>query len=44
VGNGSPVPWKDLILCNAESGELMGIETATGKVRWKQPGVVPRRR
>jgi len=38
VGNGSPVPWKDLILCNAESGELMGIETATGKVRWKQPG------
>jgi outer membrane protein assembly factor BamB len=38
TGNGSPVPWKDLILCNAESGELMGIETATGKVRWKQPG------
>jgi outer membrane protein assembly factor BamB len=38
VGNGSPVPWKDLILCNAENGELMGIETATGTVRWKQPG------
>ncbi|RFC42969.1 MAG: Outer membrane protein assembly factor BamB, contains PQQ-like beta-propeller repeat [Verrucomicrobia bacterium] len=38
VGNGSPVPWKDLILCNAENGELMGLEAATGTVRWKQPG------
>lgn len=38
VGNGSPVPWKDLMLCNAENGELMGLEVATGTIRWKQPG------
>jgi outer membrane protein assembly factor BamB len=36
VANGSPVVWKDFVLCNTDH-DLVALEMETGKLRWKQP-------
>jgi len=36
IANGSPVVWKDLVLCNTDH-DLVAVELQTGSLRWKQP-------